>query len=152
MSERAGVDCERSPKALSGISVPRRPRTCDLVPESSLGFGVLSAELGLVWRDPGGSARCRRTATAANAAPPAGRRHEAPGPAGRDAGSTSAPMSGARAAPAHSHPRAPSPDDLEDEMLEPLTISIRTAKNVAGDTVSWAQDRLMQAFPGAEEV
>jgi hypothetical protein len=33
------------------------------------------------------------------------------------------------------------PDDLDPN-----------AESAAGDTLSWAQDRLMEAFPGAEEV
>jgi len=145
--ERAGVDCEEVAEALSryfGRAIQLR-----LVPESGLGFGY-SSPSSAAGGDPGASPveAHRHSPTPP---PAAGRRHEAPGPAGRDAGSTSAPSVRGRAAPAHKPSAAPSPDDLEDEMLDPDDLD-PNGENVAGDTVSWAQDRLMQAFPGAEEV
>jgi hypothetical protein len=42
-------------------------------------------------------------------------------------------------------------DDVDGEMLDPDDLD-PSAESVAGDTVSWAQDRVMEAFPGAEEV
>lgn len=43
------------------------------------------------------------------------------------------------------------PDDIADEMLDPDELDPH-GESVAGDALSWAQDRLMEAFPGAEEV
>ena len=45
----------------------------------------------------------------------------------------------------------PELEDAADEMLDPNDLDPH-GENVAGDAVSWAQDRLMEAFPGAEEV
>ena len=42
-------------------------------------------------------------------------------------------------------------DGADDEMLDPDDLD-PGGESVAGDTLSWAQDRLMEAFPGAEEV
>ena len=42
-------------------------------------------------------------------------------------------------------------DDLGDEMLDPDDLDPH-GENVGGDALSWAQDRLMEVFPGAEEV
>jgi hypothetical protein len=42
-------------------------------------------------------------------------------------------------------------DDTADEMLDPEELDLH-GESVAGDALSWAQDRLMEAFPGAEEV
>jgi hypothetical protein len=38
-----------------------------------------------------------------------------------------------------------------DEMIDPDELDPH-GEQVAGDALSWAQDRLMEAFPGAEEV
>jgi hypothetical protein len=43
------------------------------------------------------------------------------------------------------------PEDLADEMLDPDDLD-PNAEVVAGDRLSWAHDRVMEAFPGAEEV
>jgi DNA polymerase III subunit gamma/tau len=45
----------------------------------------------------------------------------------------------------------PVPEDPAEEMLDPNDLDPH-GEHVAGDALSWAQDRLMEAFPGAEEV
>jgi len=44
-----------------------------------------------------------------------------------------------------------SAEGADDEMLDPDDLD-PDAEIVAGDRISWAQDRVMEAFPGAEEV
>ena len=65
-------------------------------------------------------------------------------------------MSGAsrareRAAPPSKTGAGYSPEDTDDETLDPDDLD-PDAEIVAGDNISWAQDRVMEAFPGAEEV
>ncbi len=43
------------------------------------------------------------------------------------------------------------PDDAGEEMLDPEDLD-PLGEHVPGDAVSWAQERLMEVFPGAEEV
>ncbi len=44
-----------------------------------------------------------------------------------------------------------SPEGTDDEMIDPDDLD-PDAEVVAGDKISWAHDRVMEAFPGAEEV
>ncbi len=150
--ERASFDSEEVAQALSryfGRSVQLR-----LIAETGLGAGhstPASTSSG-----PRGTSQARGDAYGETlpTSPPAARtRGEAPDPAagGTHRGSAVAPGSPGRAAPADNVPAGHDRDGADDEMLDPDDLD-PGGESVAGDTLSWAQDRLMEAFPGAEEV
>jgi len=150
--ERAGYDCEEVAQALSRYF--GRPVHLRLIAETGLGAGYPSpASTSSGSRGTSEANDDVHSPTAPTSSPAAAMRAEARGPAagGTRAGSPTASAGGGRAAPARKAPAGRDPDDVDDEMLDPDDLD-PNAESVAGDTLSWAQDRLMEAFPGAEEV
>ena len=150
--ERAGFDCEEVSEALSRHF--GRPVHLRLIAETGLGAGYPSpASTSSGSRGTSQAKDDAHSPTAPTSSPAAAMRAEAPGPAasGTRAGSPTASAGGGRAAPARKAPAGRDPDDVDDEMLDPDDLD-PNSESVAGDTLSWAQDRLMEAFPGAEEV
>ena len=150
--ERAGFDCEEVAQALSRYF--GRPVHLRLIAETGLGAGYPSpASTSSGSRGTSQANDDVHSPTAPTSSPAAAMRAEARGPAagGTRAGSPTASAGGGRAAPARKAPAGRDPDDVDDEMLDPDDLD-PNAESVAGDTLSWAQDRLMEAFPGAEEV
>ncbi|MGA2804910.1 MAG: DNA polymerase III subunit gamma/tau [Acidimicrobiales bacterium] len=145
--ERASFDCGEVAEALSRHF--GRPVEVRLVAETGLGAGYSApaeTSSGRGSLEPGGDAHSPRT-------PPAGVQGEAPRSAagGTPPGSSGAARVRGRAAPSPGMVTGYSPEDTDDEMLDPDDLD-PDAEIVAGDKISWAHDRVMEAFPGAEEV
>ncbi len=150
--ERASFDCEEVAQALSRYF--GRPVHLRLIAETGLGAGYPSpASTSSGSRGTSQANDDVHSPTAPTSSSAAAMRAEARGPAagGTRAGSPTASAGGGRAAPVRKAPAGRDPDDVDDEMLDPDDLD-PNAESVAGDTLSWAQDRLMEAFPGAEEV
>jgi DNA polymerase-3 subunit gamma/tau len=150
--ERASFDSEEVAQALSRYF--GRPVHLRLIAETGLGAGHSTPASAA--RGPRGTSQARGDAydeTLPASTPAARTRDEGPGPAagGAHPGSAVAPGSPGRAAPAQDVPAGRDRDGADDEMLDPDDLD-PGGESVAGDTLSWAQDRLMEAFPGAEEV
>ncbi len=150
--ERASFDSEEVAQALSRYF--GRPVQLRLIAETGLGAGHSTP--APTSSGPRGTSQARGDAygeTLPASSPAARARGEAPGPVagGTHRGSAVAPSSSGRAASAHNVPAGHDRNGADDEMLDPDDLD-PGGESVAGDTLSWAQDRLMEAFPGAEEV
>jgi len=141
--ERASFDCGEVAEALSRHF--GRPVELRLVAETGIGTPP-EASGGHGSPEPGGGVYISKT-------PPAGIPGEAPRSVagGVPSGSSGASRARGRAAPPASMVAGHSPEDPDDEMLDPDDLD-PDAEVVAGDKISWAHDRVMEAFPGAEEV
>ena len=149
--ERAGLDCEEVAEALSRYF--GRPVHLRLVAETGLGASFQPASTARGGRGTSEAEGDAYSPTLPRRMPAAGMRGESPGsgPGGADTGPASASGGPRRAVPAHMASVGRDADDVDGEMLDPDDLD-PSAESVAGDTVSWAQDRVMEAFPGAEEV
>jgi len=150
--ERASFDCQEVAEALSRYF--GRPVHLRLIAETGLGAGYsppTSTSRGA--RRSSEAEDDTHSSTAPTHTQAFGMRGEDPGSraSGTDAGSGSASGGPGRAARAHQVPVGDGQDDLDDEVLDPDDLD-PDAESVAGDALSWAQDRVMEAFPGAEEV
>ena len=141
--ERASFDCEEVADALSryfGRRVQLR-----LIAETNLG-AAHSAPVSST-SGPHGTPR----ATGEDHSPPA----SSPGMRGDSPRSVASPSTISdvpiRVTPARNAPVGGGTVDIDDEMIDPDDLD-PNGESVAGDALSWAQDRLMEAFPGAEEV
>jgi len=133
--ERASSQCEEVAEALGryfGRRIDLR-----LVAETDVegasatsASGSSGSSVSRTARDPAAAAGDGESPPLAAAAIAVGLRHEAAGPgtAGTDVR------------------RGPGDEMLDPDDLDPY------GERVGGDSLSWAQDRLMEAFPGAEEV
>ncbi len=145
--DRASFDCGEVSEALSRHF--GRPVDLRLVAETGFGTGYSAppaASSGRRSPEQGGDAH-------SPTAPPAGARTEAPRSAagGIPPGTSGASRGRGRAAPPPGMAAGFSAEGADDEMLDPDDLD-PDAEIVAGDRISWAQDRVMEAFPGAEEV
>jgi len=149
--ERAGLDCEEVAEALSRYF--GRPVHLRLVAETGLGASFPAASTARGGRGVSESEGDAYGPTLPRRMPAVGIRGEAPGtgPGDTDTGSASSLGGPHRAVPAHVASVGRDPDDADGEMLDPDDLD-PSAESVAGTTLSWAQDRVMEAFPGAEEV
>ncbi|MGD0984168.1 MAG: DNA polymerase III subunit gamma/tau [Acidimicrobiales bacterium] len=148
--ERAGFDCDEVAEALTRYF--GRPVHLRLVAETGLGAGysapASTSSGSRKGSEPNGDAYGApgsKTMSAARA------RSEARRPGAGRPGSVRASGAQGRTGPFHNVQEDPGPDGIDDEMLDPDDLD-PNAESVAVDTLSWAQDRLMEAFPGAEEV
>ena len=150
--ERASLDSEEVAEALGRYF--GRPIDLRLVSETDVGAAYHSAvpTHGATRGAPGEEGNSDGQSAPVRA-PAASTRRAAPGPGAGGAGARSAPVPGVpgREAPARNVALGHAPDDAGDEMLDPDDLD-PLGEHVAGDAVSWAQERLMEAFPGAEEV
>ncbi|MGA3353888.1 MAG: DNA polymerase III subunit gamma/tau [Acidimicrobiales bacterium] len=91
--------------------------------------------------------------SSANAGPGAGTRTLASAPQDGDVEgrATTGAVVKAATAPAHRAPVGNDPSDAGEEMLDPDDLD-PLGEQVQGDAAAWAQERLKQVFPGAEEV
>ena len=150
--ERASFDCDEVAGALSRYF--GRPVHLRLIAETGVG-ATYSAPAST----SSGSRRVAeakgdaRIPTVPTTTPVVSTRPEGPGPTpgGTNSGSPVAQRGPRQSVPVHNAPVGRDPDDVDDDVLDPDDLD-PNAESVAGDTVSWAQDRLMEAFPGAEEV
>ena len=145
--ERASIDCGEVAEALSRHF--GRPVELRLVAETGFAAGYpapADASSGRGSPEQGNDAHSLTT-------PPAGAQRDAPrfAAAGTAPGSSGASRARGRASPPPGMVAGHSPDDTDDELLDPDDLD-PDAEIVAGDRISWAQDRVMEAFPGAEEV
>ena len=141
--ERASFDCEEVAEALSryfGHRVQLR-----LVAETNLG-AAHSAPVSST-SGPHGRPQVAGESQGTPAAS-AGMRGDAHRAAARVSTMSDVPI---RVASARRAPGGAGTVDLDEEMIDPDELD-PNGESVAGDTLSWAQDRVMEAFPGAEEV
>jgi DNA polymerase-3 subunit gamma/tau len=145
--ERAGFDCEEVAQALSRHF--GRPVQLRLVAETNLGTShsaPVSTTSGP--REAPESMDEAHSLSASSPTVTTPKRGEA---AARPPRSSSASGASGRDVSVRNALAGSGTNDIEDEMLDPDDVD-PNAESVAGDTLSWAQDRLMEAFPGAEEV
>ena len=150
--ERASFDCEEVAEALSRYF--GRPVHLRLIAET--GLGAAYSAPASTSSDPRGTSEAKGDAhspSAPSPTPETGIRGEVPGSAAGGTYPRSSVASGApgRAASGRKASVGRGADGIDDEMLDPEDLD-PNAESVAGTTLSWAQDRLMEAFPGAEEV
>jgi DNA polymerase-3 subunit gamma/tau len=115
-----------------------RPVGLRLVTESDAGSQRPSAEAPGARSDPPSSASSARARQGAHESTPAEHTHSPTAPDNR-------PAAVQRAAVGND------PDEGQDEMLDPDDLD-PLGDQVPGDALSWAEERLLQVFPGAEEV
>jgi len=127
-----------------------RPVRLRLVTESAAGTPRPPADAAAVRPSPPAATTALPGATTA---PPANSHRGVPGHArsGNDARPAPAPVRGGPAAPVQRAAVGNDPDDGREEMLDPDDLD-PLGDQVPGDALSWAEERLMQVFPGAEEV
>ena len=146
--ERAGSDCAEVAEALSRYF--GRPVQLQLVAETGLGAEYMGPPAA-----PGGSRGSMEPSDEAHGATPplAGPQRAAERSAARGSapGKSAATGTRGRGEPSGNMAASRVPEDLADEMLDPDDLD-PNAEVVAGDRLSWAHDRVMEAFPGAEEV
>lgn len=150
--ERASFDCEEVAEALSRYF--GRPVHLRLIAET--GLGAAYSAPASTSSGPRGTSEAKGDAhspSAPSPTPETGIRGEVPGSAAGGTYPRSSVASGApgRAASGRKASVGRGADGIDDEMLDPEDLD-PNAESVAGTTLSWAQDRLMEAFPGAEEV
>jgi DNA polymerase-3 subunit gamma/tau len=134
--ERAAMSCDEVAEALSRHF--GRPIQLRLVAETGL------EETLPVARSAPGSARPGGRSEGDDRGPAATRRGDR-----SDTAASSHKPARAGSGPAARRDRVA--EDLDDEVLDPDDLD-PNAESVPGDRMSWAQDRVMEAFPGAEEV
>ncbi|MGO8724594.1 MAG: DNA polymerase III subunit gamma/tau [Acidimicrobiales bacterium] len=124
-----------------------RPVQLRLVAERDVGTSYLpAASSGLDARETS-AAEPGADGPSASARPsPSGARRRAP-----DARSASLPTDPSPAVAAPRTVASPDPDGVAEELLGPDDLD-PLGEQVPGDALSWAEERLMEIFPGAEEV